>query len=98
MGVPFEALLPYAIMTGVSNWRARGRGSANEGLVLRIQRCVCRKAQGDAERRKEDKEGYRCMGQGEFPEAQAHWKDANFSTAKYDHFTMTSCDLLTRPQ
>lgn len=22
MGVPFEALLPYAIMTGVSQWRA----------------------------------------------------------------------------
>ena len=30
MGVPFEALLPYAIMTGVSQWRRAAAGGGDD--------------------------------------------------------------------
>ena len=37
------------------------------------------------------------MGQGRLRETYAHQEKANMCTAKYDSFTMTSCDILTRP-
>jgi hypothetical protein len=66
MGVPFEALLPYAIMTGVRCAPPLAAAALlTAPAVLRIQRRVGREAQGDAERRQEDPPRHRPVGQGQ---------------------------------
>jgi hypothetical protein len=92
MGVPFEALLPYALITGV-----RGRSDLADGAlltasaVLRIQCRVGRQAQGDAERRQERQTRRGPVGQGMLRSFRCARRSVNSYAAKYDTSAMTSC-------
>jgi hypothetical protein len=58
MGVPFEALLPYGIMIGVSQFVPCMDSAPNDCADVHLYRLVHGTAPGPAERRKEDQTWY----------------------------------------